>query len=104
MDPPAVLADPTVEIYFDVAATAGRVERAREAIAAGKHIFLEKPIAGSLEDALALAREAAAARLKNGVVQDKVFLPGFRKLRKLRESGLLGEDPVGPAYLRLVGL
>jgi predicted dehydrogenase len=91
VDPQAVLADPTVEIYFDVAATAGRVERAHEAIAAGKHLYLEKPIAGSLEGALALARGAETARLKNGVVQDKVFLPGFRKLQKLRESGFFGK-------------
>lgn len=89
-DRDSVLADPGVEIYFDVAATGGRVERARKAIAAGKHIYLEKPIAGSFDEAVALAREADAAGLKNGVVQDKVFLPGFHKLRKLRETGFFG--------------
>ncbi len=86
----ASLADDSAEIYFDVALTAGRVERARQAIAAGKHIYLEKPIAGSLDQALALAREARAAGLKNGVVQDKVYLPGFHKLRKLRDTGFFG--------------
>lgn len=89
-DTAAVLADRTIDIYFDVAATAGRVPRALEAIAAGKHIYLEKPIAGTLEDALALARAADAAGVRNGVVQDKVFLPGFAKLRKLKEAGFFG--------------
>lgn len=89
-DTAACLADPAVDIYFDVAATAGRVERARAAIAARKHIYLEKPVASTLADALALAREATAAGLKNGVVQDKLFLPGFSKLRKLRETGFFG--------------
>ena len=89
-DSAAVLADNSVEVYFDVAATAGRVERTREAIAAGKHLYLEKPVAGTLEEALLLAREADSAGLKNGVVQDKVFLPGFHKLRKLSETGFLG--------------
>ena len=83
-DTAASLADPSIEIYFDAAATAGRVERAKRAIAAGKHIYLEKPIADSLADALDLARTAQKAGVKNGVVQDKVFLPGFHKLRKVR--------------------
>lgn len=89
-DVAACLADPTVEIYFDVAATGGRVERATRAIAAGKHIYLEKPIAGSLDEALGLARAAHAAGVKNGVVQDKLFLPGLTKLAKLRRSGFFG--------------
>ena len=84
------LTDPATEIYFDVAATGGRVARAREAIARRKHIYLEKPIAGSFDDALALAREAEAAGLKNGVVQDKLFLPGFQKLRRLRDMDFFG--------------
>ncbi len=89
-DMAAVLADKSVDIYFDVAATAGRLGRTMEAIAAGKHIYLEKPVADTLEDALAIARAAHSAGLKNGVVQDKVFLPGFHKLRKVRDSGFLG--------------
>jgi predicted dehydrogenase len=89
-DADAGLSDPAIEIYFDVAVTAGRVARAKRAIAAGKHIYLEKPVADSIEDALDLSRTAKAARLKNGVVQDKVFLPGFHKLRKVRDAGFFG--------------
>jgi predicted dehydrogenase len=89
-DRAACLADPANEIYFDVSATGGRTARALEAIAAGKHLYLEKPVAGSLEEALRIARAAAAAGLKSGVVQDKIYLPGFQKLRKVIDTGLLG--------------
>ncbi|MGH7114748.1 MAG: Gfo/Idh/MocA family protein, partial [Stellaceae bacterium] len=86
----ACLADPAAEIYFDATATGGRPQRAAAAIAAGKHVYLEKPVAGTLEEALDLARRAKRAGLKNGVVQDKLFLPGLRKLAKLYQSGFFG--------------
>src|SRR5258708_4403894 len=57
-DRDAALADPAVELYFDASATGGRPERARAAFAAGKHVYLEKPVAQSLDDALSLARAA----------------------------------------------
>jgi predicted dehydrogenase len=50
------LADPAIAIYFDANATGGRPVRAGAAVAAGKHVYLEKPIAETLEDALYLAR------------------------------------------------
>ena len=90
-DRSACLADAANSIYFDVSATAGRPERARAAIAAGKHVYLEKPIAGTLEDALALVRAAERAGVRHGVVQDKLFLPGLVKLRRVRDSGFLGK-------------
>jgi predicted dehydrogenase len=89
-DRDACLADPAVEIYFDAAATGGRPARARAAFAAGKHVYLEKPIAQSLEEALSLARAAERAGRKGGVVQDKLFLPGLKKLRKLYEANFFG--------------
>lgn len=90
-DRDACLADAQNSIYFDVSATAGRIERARKAIAAGKHVYLEKPIAESLEDALALVRHAERSGVRHGVVQDKLFLPGLHKLRQVRDSGFLGK-------------
>ncbi|HUC72826.1 MAG TPA: Gfo/Idh/MocA family oxidoreductase [Stellaceae bacterium] len=89
-DRDACLADPEIAIYFDATATGGRPGRAAAAIAAGKHVYLEKPIAGTLDEALDLARGAHRAGLKNGVVQDKLFLPGLRKMKKLYESGFFG--------------
>ncbi len=89
-DRDACLADPTIDIYFDATATGGRPERARAAFAAKKHVYLEKPIAETLEDALSLARAAKHAGKKGGVVQDKLFLPGLKKLRKLYEANFFG--------------
>jgi predicted dehydrogenase len=84
------LADPAIDVYFDASATGGRPKRADAALAAGKHVYLEKPIATSLEGALSLARAAERAGKKGGVVQDKLFLPGLKKLRKLYEAQFFG--------------
>jgi predicted dehydrogenase len=89
-DRQACLADPGIAVYFDANATGGRSARVRDALAAGKHIYVEKPIADNLEEALDLARRAERTGLKNGVVQDKLFLPGLVKLRKLYETGFFG--------------
>lgn len=86
----AALADPKDTLFFDAGSTQMRAELVSKAIAAGKHIYCEKPIAESLEDALRLVREAKAAGVKTGVVQDKLFLPGLRKLAHLRDSGFFG--------------
>jgi len=86
----AALASPDDTIFFDAAVTEGRYGRIERAIAAGKHIYVEKPIAGTLADALAIARSADRAGLKHGTVQDKLFLPGFQKLARVRASGFFG--------------
>jgi predicted dehydrogenase len=90
LDRDACLADPAIDIYFDASATGGRTERLAAAIVAGKHVYTEKPVAETLEQALALAGQAQRAGIKNGVVQDKLFLPGLKKLRKLYDSGYFG--------------
>jgi predicted dehydrogenase len=84
------LANPDFPIYADFLVTTKRVEAIRKAIAAGKHIYTEKPTAESFEDALELARLACEAGVKNGVVHDKLYLPGLLKLRRLIDSGFFG--------------
>jgi predicted dehydrogenase len=90
IDRDTCLADPEIAIYFDATATGGRTARAAAALDAGKHVYVEKPLAETLEDALDLAHRAERAGLKNGVVQDKLFLPGLTKLRKLYEVDFFG--------------
>ncbi|PPG31269.1 Gfo/Idh/MocA family protein [Pseudoclavibacter sp. RFBB5] len=85
------LADDDFPVYFDALITRLRVPAIHKAIAAGKAIYTEKPTAESYADALALAEEAEAAGVKNGVVHDKLYLPGLLKLRRLIESGFFGE-------------
>ncbi len=75
---------------MDCSATGGRPERVRKAIAAGKHIHIEKPTAPTVEEAMELARLAHKAGLKHGVIQDKLFLPGYAKLLFVRNSGFFG--------------
>ena len=85
-----VLADPEVEVYFDTQVTSAREASLMRAISAGKHVYTEKPVAGSLAGALRLARAAEAAGITHGVVHDKLFLPGVIKLRRLVEGGFFG--------------
>lgn len=86
-----VIADPAVDIVFDAASTQLRPTILRKAIEQGKAIYCEKPLSDDLAAAKQLAAECAAAGVKNGVVQDKLWLPGMRKLRMLRDSGFFGE-------------
>ena len=86
-----VLADPSIGIYFDAQVTSAREEAVRKAVAAGKHLYCEKPTATGLDGALELARLARDAGIKHGVVQDKLFLPGLRKLKRLVDGGFFGE-------------
>lgn len=85
------LADDYNEIYFDAQTTVRRAEAIKKAIAAGKHIYCEKPTATSLEEAVELAELAREAGVKNGVVQDKLYLPGLLKLKRLIDSGFFGK-------------
>lgn len=87
----ACLANPDDTIYFDAQTTLLRAESLRKAIAAGKHIYCEKPVADSLEETLDLVRLANKAGIKNGVVQDKLFLPGLLKLKRLIDGGFFGK-------------
>lgn len=90
----AALADTVDTVFFDAGTTQMRPTLLAKAIQAGKHIYCEKPIATNLAEALQIARLAEEARktkgLKNGAVQDKLFLPGLRKLDMLRRAGFFG--------------
>lgn len=86
----AALADPRWEIYADFLVTKARASALRKAIAAGKTIYTEKPTAETVAEALELAKLAAAAGVKTGVVHDKLYLPGLQKLKRLIDSGFFG--------------
>ena len=84
------LADKNDTLFFDAATTQMRPALLGKAIEAGKDIYCEKPVATNLEEALGIVRKAKSAGIKHGVVQDKLFLPGLRKLKTLIESGFFG--------------
>jgi predicted dehydrogenase len=85
------LADPANQIYFDSQTTDRRVADVKKAIAAGKHVYCEKPTATNTAEAYELYTLAQKAGIKNGVVQDKLWLPGMMKLKALRDSGFFGK-------------
>ncbi|HEY7240394.1 MAG TPA: Gfo/Idh/MocA family oxidoreductase [Burkholderiales bacterium] len=78
------------EIFFDAASTQLRPRLLKNAIAAGKHIYCEKPVSTTLAEANALYAAAKKAKVKHGVVQDKLWLPGLLKLQKLKAQGFFG--------------
>ena len=87
----AALAEPDVEVYFDAQVTEARDKAIRTALEAGKHVYTEKPLGQTLEEALDLARLARDSQLTTGIVQDKLFLPGLIKLRRLIDGGFFGQ-------------
>ena len=84
------LADPDDPVYFDAQTTSQRAPALHAAIEAGKHIYCEKPLAATLTEAMDLVRLAEKASVKCGVVQDKLFLPGLVKLKRLVDGGFFG--------------
>jgi predicted dehydrogenase len=84
------LANKDDTVFFDAGTTQMRPTLLADAIRAGKHVYCEKPIATNLNEAVEIARVAQASGLKNGAVQDKLFLPGLRKLDMLRRAGFFG--------------
>lgn len=86
----AALGNKDDTIFFDAATTQARPALLKRAIAAGKHVYCEKPVATNLAEALDLYRTAKAAGIKHGVVQDKLWLPGLLKLQMLNKAGFFG--------------
>jgi predicted dehydrogenase len=86
----AALRSPDDEVFFDAASTQLRPRLLKRAIAAGKHVYCEKPVATTLAEARELHRAAKKAGVKHGVVQDKLWLPGLLKLKQLRDEGFFG--------------
>ncbi|MEE6281609.1 Gfo/Idh/MocA family protein [Georgenia sp. MJ170] len=89
-DADAVIADPSIDIYFDAQVTSRRAPALTAAMKAGKHIYTEKPTAETLDEAVELARLAQQTGVTAGVVHDKLYLPGLVKLRRLVDEGFFG--------------
>lgn len=87
----SVMNDPAYSIYFDAQTTLRRFDAVKAAALAGKHVYCEKPTAINTKDAYELYKICRDAGVKNGVVQDKLWLPGFMKFKRLMETGFFGE-------------
>jgi predicted dehydrogenase len=86
----AALADESAPVYFDAQVTRERKKAILAAIAAGKHVYTEKPVAESVAEGWELVQAARTAGIVNGVVHDKLFLPGLLKLKRLLDAGFFG--------------
>jgi len=86
----AALKNPNDSVFFDAATTQARADLVTRAIEAGKHVYCEKPVADTLEKAAAVAKLAKKKGIRHGVVQDKLFLPGLRKIKALSDAGFFG--------------
>ena len=84
------LASKADTVFFDAASTQLRPKLIKQAIKAGKHVYCEKPVSTTLAEAQDLYKAAKKAKVKHGVVQDKLWLPGLLKLKKLRDAGFFG--------------
>jgi len=89
-DVESVMADPSIDVYFDAQLTSLRKETLTAAMRAGKHVYTEKPTAETLEEAVELARLGQETGVTAGVVHDKLYLPGLVKLRRLVDQGFFG--------------
>ncbi len=87
----ALLKDDEYPVYFDAQTTPRRYADVKKAVAAGKHVYCEKPVATASAEGMELYRLACDAKIKHGVVQDKLWLPGFLKLKYLIDTGFFGE-------------
>ena len=87
----SVMQDPDYPVYFDAQTTLRRYAAVKQAAEAGKHVYCEKPTAIKTEDAVELFNICEKAGVKNGVVQDKLWLPGLLKLKRLMECDFFGE-------------
>ncbi len=87
----SALSDPAYAVYFDAQTTGRRAEAVKKAAKAGKHIYCEKPVAVNTKTALELYRICEDIGVKHGVVQDKLWLPGLLKLKRLKENGFFGK-------------
>jgi predicted dehydrogenase len=84
------LADGGATVYFDSQHTGGRKKAILKAVAAGKHVYTEKPLGESVAEGVELTQAARAAGVINGVVHDKLYLPGLLKLKRLIDAGFFG--------------
>jgi predicted dehydrogenase len=84
------LSDSSAPVYFDAQVTSERKKSILKAIGAGKHIYTEKPIAESVDEGVELVTAAQEAGVINGVVHDKLYLPGLVKLKRLIDAGFFG--------------
>ena len=83
-----VLNDPEIDIVVNLTIPAVHVEVSEAILAAGKHVWTEKPIGVSRDESLRLLQKADAAGLRVGVAPDTVLGPGVQTAKRAIARGL----------------
>jgi predicted dehydrogenase len=97
-----LLADPSIEVVLNLTIPQSHVSVSRAAISAGKHVYSEKPLGLSREEAQPLLDEAKAKGLRLGSAPDTFLGGGHQTVRKLIDDGAIGR-PIGGAMFFMYG-
>jgi len=100
----ALLAADDIEIILNLTPPAAHAEVSRAAIAVGKHVYSEKPLATSLQDAVALIEEAEAKGLRVGCAPDTILGAGLQTAKALIDEGRVGQIITGLAAVMTKGM
>jgi predicted dehydrogenase len=99
----ALLDADDIEIILNLTLPKAHAEVSRAAIAAGKHVYSEKPLATSLQDAIALIEEAEAKGLRVGCAPDTILGAGLQTAKALIDEGRVGQIITGLAAVMSKG-
>jgi predicted dehydrogenase len=97
----AILAHPGIEAVLILTPPNTHLDLVRRAVAAGKHVLLEKPLETTMERSLALVETCRAGGKKLGVVLQHRYRPAARRLRDIVRTGDLGRLVAASAAMRL---
>lgn len=87
-----------VDVVLNLTVPAAHAEVTGAAIEAGRHVYVEKPLAVLREDGLRLVQAAADAGVRLGVAPDTFLGDGIQTCRRLIDAGAIGE-PIGGAVV-----
>ena len=91
-----LLADPEISIVINLTVPQAHAAVAQQVLAAGKHVYLEKPLAADFNDAKAMLATAAAKGLRVGCAPDTFFGAAHQACRAAIDDGRIG-TPIGGA-------
>ncbi len=100
----ALLADPEIEIVINLTVPLAHGEVSRRIIAAGKHAYSEKPLAGDFADGKRLMDAATAAGLLVGCAPDTFLGAAHQACRHALDSGAIGAVVGGAATVMSHGM
>ncbi|MGO3885451.1 MAG: Gfo/Idh/MocA family protein [Mycetocola sp.] len=98
-----VLDHPDVQVVVNLTIPAAHIEISSAAVAAGKHVWSEKPIGLDREGAAQLLADAAAKGVRVGQAPDTVLGPGFQSAKRAIQSGIIGEPMFASTTFQTVG-